>query len=157
MRLMPLPTLVPILLSCSKGHFDTSFPLSLAGFWTYEATLCSRLMICPEGWIPNYAANLRLFHTRIPHVHRETTKTENTQESPIGQSVEYDAPAVIERESKVKVDLFRTDHENLMKTRYDPDSGNLEPSLTPFANMYLLFSQIFLFCGAFSEFLTEAG
>ena len=114
-------------------------------------------MICPEGWIPNYAANLRLFHTRIPHVHQETTKTENIQETPIGQSVEYDAPAVIERESKVKVDLFRTDHENLMKTRYDPDSGNLEPSLTPFANMSLPVSQIFLFCGAFSEFPPEAG
>src|SRR2546426_1170375 len=26
MRLIPLPTLVPILLSCSKGHFDVQFP-----------------------------------------------------------------------------------------------------------------------------------
>jgi len=68
--------------------------------------------------------------------------------NPIGQSAEYDAPAVIQRESKVRVDLFMTDHENLMKPRYDPDSGNLEPSLTPFANMSLrLFPDLFLFCG----------
>jgi len=67
--------------------------------------------------------------------------------NPIGQSAEYDAPAVIERESKVRVDLFRTDHANLMKPRYAPDSGNLEPSLTPFANMSLrLFPDLFLFC-----------
>src|SRR2546422_2235921 len=52
----------------------------LGGFWTYKATLCSRLMICPEGWIPNYAVHRRLFHTRFPHVHEDTTKTENAQE-----------------------------------------------------------------------------
>jgi hypothetical protein len=57
-------------------------------------------MICPEGWIPNYAASLRLFHTRIPHIHEETTQRENAQEPPLGRSVEYDAVAVIERESK---------------------------------------------------------
>src|SRR2546426_5125978 len=66
----------PVMLKRTFRH-----PVSpiLAGFWTYKATLCSRLMICPEGWIPNYAVHRRLFHTRIPHVHEETTKTVNAQ------------------------------------------------------------------------------
>ncbi len=67
----------PVMLKRTFRH-----PVSpiLAGFWTYKATPCSRLMICPEGWIPNYAVHHRLFHTRIHHVHEETTKPENAQE-----------------------------------------------------------------------------
>ncbi len=66
----------PVMLKRTFRH-----PVSpiLGGFWTYKATLCSRLMTCPEGWIPNYAVHRRLFHTRIPHFHEETTKTENAQ------------------------------------------------------------------------------
>src|SRR5712692_11053087 len=67
----------PVMLKRTFRHLVSPI---LAGFWTYKATLCSRLVICPEGWIPNYAVHRRLFHTRIPHVHEETTKTENAQE-----------------------------------------------------------------------------
>ena len=45
--------------------------------------------------------------------------------------VEYDVPAVIERESKVMWTSSGLAMKNLKKPRYDPDRGNLELSLTP--------------------------
>src|SRR2546427_6368635 len=115
MRLMPLPTLVPILLSCSKGHFDTQFPypwriLDLQGNSMFEADDLSRRL--------------------------DSQTTQFTVVSSIQGFLMF-----------MRKRLFRTDHENLMKPRYDPDSGNLEPSLTPSRICPFVFSQILFFSG----------
>ncbi len=67
--------------------------------------------------------------------------------NPIGQSERIPCPSCHRAGVEVNVALFRTAHENLMKPRYDPDSGNLEPGLTPSRTCPFVFSpRLFPFC-----------